>query len=141
MNTPLLLGKIVSFLNSCRAQLLPSPHSNKGIYLSSPSRDSDQLQHRIPIRFVVETLPRNKHSAGILVVLATFFLTLSTAWAQVDLSLSKKIDNSKPAIGETVTYSIIVKNTGLLPATGVVVKDSLPMGGVTYLGNVLVLGG
>ncbi|WP_373511664.1 SdrD B-like domain-containing protein [Persicitalea sp.] len=105
-------------------------------------------KHQLPIiacptlfRQAAESMFAGKIQARILSYVAVFLLTLGTAWAQVDLSLTKNIDKSKPAIGDVVTYTITVKNSGILPATGVMVKDSLPVGGVSYLGNTLVRGG
>ncbi|MBD2700531.1 DUF11 domain-containing protein [Spirosoma sp. BT702] len=53
----------------------------------------------------------------------------------VDLVLHKKIDNQAPAIGSVVTYTITVVNSAssTTTATGILVKDELPVGGVTYL--------
>ena len=141
MNHPLLPGRTVSLLNRPRAVIVSSLHLIKDKYLSDQTRTFDRAFRQNPSKSVPEPTSKGTLYPRVLLLLATFFLSFTTAWSQVDLSLSKKIDKSKPAIGETITYSIIVKNTGLLPATGVVVKDSLPIGGVTYLGNVLVRGG
>ena len=81
-----------------------------------------------------------KRISGILSLMMVFLLSFSTAWSQVDLSLSKKISNGNPTVGQTVTYTLTVKNTGTLPATGVVVKDSLPVGGVNFTGSTVVRG-
>ncbi|WP_207505402.1 Ig-like domain-containing protein [Telluribacter humicola] len=76
-----------------------------------------------------------------LLSLAVLLLAFTTASAQIDLSLGKSIDVSKPAIGQTITYSITVKNSSSRPATNVIVRDSLPLGGVEYVSNTLVRGG
>ncbi|WP_109745330.1 DUF7507 domain-containing protein [Arcicella aurantiaca] len=47
---------------------------------------------------------------------------------QADLSLEKSVSNAAPNVGETVTYSITVRNAGPDVATGVQVKDILPAG-------------
>ncbi|WP_247231669.1 SdrD B-like domain-containing protein [Telluribacter sp. SYSU D00476] len=73
--------------------------------------------------------------------LAFILLAFTTASAQIDLSLGKSIDISRPAIGQTITYTITVKNSGFRPATNVTVRDSLPIGGVEYISNSLVRGG
>ena len=45
-----------------------------------------------------------------------------------DLSLSKTVDNATPNVGENVTFSIVVNNSGPDAASGVTVLDSLPAG-------------
>jgi uncharacterized repeat protein (TIGR01451 family) len=47
---------------------------------------------------------------------------------QVDLSLTKTVNQKKAAIGDIITYTITVKNEGTNPATGVTVKDLMPAG-------------
>ncbi|GAB2800649.1 hypothetical protein GCM10027275_53410 [Rhabdobacter roseus] len=66
--------------------------------------------------------------------------SFSGSWAQIDLSLHKNIDKAQPSLGDTVTYTVIVKNSGLVQATGVVVKDSLPVGGVEYISSNVLRG-
>ena len=48
--------------------------------------------------------------------------------ATVDLELDKNVDNPSPAIGEVVTFTVVVNNQGPSTATGVVVTDQLPSG-------------
>ena len=48
--------------------------------------------------------------------------------AQADLALIKTVDNEKPFIGESITYTIMVANNSLNHANGVVVTDILPEG-------------
>ncbi|MEA5461378.1 gliding motility-associated C-terminal domain-containing protein [Arcicella sp. LKC2W] len=45
-----------------------------------------------------------------------------------DLSLTKDVDNPTPNVGDVITYTIKVKNTGLSAATNVQVQDYLPRG-------------
>ncbi|QEL14097.1 DUF11 domain-containing protein [Limnoglobus roseus] len=45
-----------------------------------------------------------------------------------DLSLTKTVDNATPAVGTTVTFTLVVMNGGPSPATGVQVQDLLPAG-------------
>lgn len=45
-----------------------------------------------------------------------------------DLSLSKSVSNTTPQIGEPIVFTIIVTNGGPNPATGVGVRDQLPLG-------------
>ncbi|MBO0930575.1 SdrD B-like domain-containing protein, partial [Fibrella aquatilis] len=48
--------------------------------------------------------------------------------SQVNLSLTKSISNASPALGEVVTYTVAVTNTGSATATSVVVSDSMALG-------------
>ena len=45
-----------------------------------------------------------------------------------DLSLTKSVNNPSPNVGDTVTYTIRLTNAGPDAATGVAVRDSLPVG-------------
>ncbi len=56
-----------------------------------------------------------------------------------DLSLTKSVTQKKVAVGDLVTYSIMVKNEGQTPATGVTVKDMMPAG-VQYQTNATAFG-
>ncbi|WP_245826351.1 SdrD B-like domain-containing protein [Spirosoma rigui] len=68
-----------------------------------------------------------------------FGLVVSSANAQVapttiDLSVRKTISNQNPALGDILTYTVVVANRiNSATATGVVVKDELPVDGVTYV--------
>ncbi len=46
----------------------------------------------------------------------------------IDLSLIKTVDNPNPYVGELVTFSIEIKNSSPVNATGVAVEDYLPNG-------------
>lgn len=48
-----------------------------------------------------------------------------------DLSITKKVSNATPEVDDIVIYTIALKNSGPESATGVTVKDLLPVG-VTY---------
>jgi uncharacterized repeat protein (TIGR01451 family) len=58
---------------------------------------------------------------------------------QVDLSLTKTVNQKKAAIGDAISYTITVKNEGTNPATGVSVKDLMPAG-VLYQTNATAFG-
>ncbi len=58
---------------------------------------------------------------------------------QVDLSLTKTVNQKKAAIGDVISYTITVKNEGTNPATGVTVKDLMPVG-VLYQTNATAFG-
>ncbi len=45
-----------------------------------------------------------------------------------DVSITKTVDDAKPAIGDTVTYTVTATNNGPDGATGVVVNDMFPSG-------------
>ncbi len=54
--------------------------------------------------------------------------TIVTVLPVVDLSLGLAVTPSAAAIGQPVTYTLAYSNGGQLPANGVVVTDSLPLG-------------
>lgn len=47
---------------------------------------------------------------------------------QIDLALSKTVDNNRPNVGETIEFQVTVSNAGPSEATGVIVTDVLPTG-------------
>ena len=53
---------------------------------------------------------------------------------EVDLALSKDVNEAVPGEGETIVYSLRVSNNGLITASGVAVSESLPAG-VTFVGD------
>jgi len=59
---------------------------------------------------------------------ASFTTTVSTALQNADLRLSKTANRTLAAPGETITYTLTLRNDGPDPATGVVIHDSLPAG-------------
>jgi uncharacterized repeat protein (TIGR01451 family) len=46
----------------------------------------------------------------------------------IDVELTKEVDNSTPNVGDNITYTITVTNAGTDQATGVTVEDILPAG-------------
>ncbi|WP_332368278.1 SdrD B-like domain-containing protein [Spirosoma telluris] len=56
------------------------------------------------------------------------------AQGTIDLSLHKSISTQAPAIGDIISYTIVVANApGSTTATNVSVKDNLPVGGVAFV--------
>jgi uncharacterized repeat protein (TIGR01451 family) len=54
--------------------------------------------------------------------------------ATVGLALAKTVDIATPTVGDTITYTIVLTNSGPDGATGVVVADNLPAG-VTFVSS------
>ena len=54
--------------------------------------------------------------------------TTSIIPLQADLGLVKSVDDPRPNVGETVTFTVFLVNSGPAAATGVVVADPLPAG-------------
>ena len=64
-------------------------------------------------------------------------LTSNTLAKKPILTVTKVADNTTPAPGENVTYTITWTNTGSAPANSVILTDVLPGGQVTYQSNTL----
>jgi len=52
----------------------------------------------------------------------------------VDIAVNKTVDNATPAVGQNITYTIVVSNNGPNTANGVIVVDTLPAG-LQYVGS------
>ncbi|HEV7350573.1 SdrD B-like domain-containing protein [Telluribacter sp.] len=133
MSNPLLLRNFFNVLSTHLRPLFQLIHSGSPVertpnfLLRRLSASGSSLQTKL-------LLP------GIISFFSLILLAATTVSAQVNLSLSKKIDQAKPSIGQNITYTLTVKNTGFHAATNVVVHDSLPVGGVTYVSNAIVRG-
>ncbi len=46
----------------------------------------------------------------------------------VDLQITKMVDDATPPLNSNVTFDVVVQNNGPLPATDIVVQDTLPAG-------------
>ena len=55
-------------------------------------------------------------------------VTPTSTPANADLSIAKTVDNTKPFEGDTVHYTVSVKDLGPATSTGVVASDTLPSG-------------
>jgi uncharacterized repeat protein (TIGR01451 family) len=53
---------------------------------------------------------------------------------KADLALAKRVDNTHPNVGDTITYTVTLSDIGPDNATGVTVQDLLPAG-LTYVGS------
>ncbi|RYE12486.1 MAG: DUF11 domain-containing protein, partial [Sphingobacteriales bacterium] len=69
---------------------------------------------------------------------ATAFFSKKTVGC-TDLMVSKTVNNATPVIGANLTFTIVVKNNGVVDATGVVVADQLPTG-YTYVSSTVTTG-
>ena len=68
----------------------------------------------------------NSSTGCISAVRTSVDLTIQTCTA--DLSLTKVVDNSNPNIGDTITFTITVTNSGPFDVSGVQVRDIIPAG-------------
>ncbi|MDA1853814.1 hypothetical protein PDJ89_14995 [Bacillus cereus] len=57
-----------------------------------------------------------------------------------NLNPQKTVDREFASIGDTLTYTITLQNTGNIPATNVIITDSIPTGTTFILGSVTVNG-
>ena len=55
-------------------------------------------------------------------------VTLTIQTCTSDLSLTKTVDNSTPSIGDVITFTLTVLNSGPFDVSGVQVQDVLPVG-------------
>jgi uncharacterized repeat protein (TIGR01451 family)/gliding motility-associated-like protein len=50
---------------------------------------------------------------------------LVTLPCEYDLAVTKEVNNVKPSVGDTITFTIVVENTGGIPASNITVVDDL----------------
>ncbi len=70
---------------------------------------------------------RFNFAAFILLLLISSF----TKAAEVDLSVLQSVSNATPAVGAPVRYTVLLVNQGNTAATNVVVKNAIPIGGLS----------
>ena len=58
----------------------------------------------------------------------TLVYDVTLATPAIDLQLAKSVSNNNPAMGDRITYTIVVANTGVVDATNVTVEDFFPTG-------------
>ena len=54
--------------------------------------------------------------------------TFTVVDPQIDLSLTKSVDDSTPAVGDTITFTLTLSNDSQTTATNIEVRDELPTG-------------
>jgi uncharacterized repeat protein (TIGR01451 family) len=70
----------------------------------------------------------NIRSALLFLVAVCVFGYAPAAFAQADLGLTKTVSNASPNVGDTITFTVTLQNSGPASATGVTVTDLLPPG-------------
>lgn len=65
--------------------------------------------------------------SALLFVVLFFFLSFNAS-AQADLSIEKTVDNPNPKVGEEITFTITITNSGPQTATGVQITDQVRSG-------------
>lgn len=71
----------------------------------------------------------------ILLVLFSVLVGFANKFATVDLSLRSEVNNSAPAVGNSIKHTIWLKNQGATTANSIVVKNSFPVSGITLTSN------
>lgn len=70
--------------------------------------------------------------ASLLAITLLLFGARSASAQSIDLSVRQIASPKQPVLNSPVTYTVVIKNSGPAAATNVVVRDSLPIGGVTF---------
>jgi uncharacterized repeat protein (TIGR01451 family)/gliding motility-associated-like protein len=71
----------------------------------------------------------------ILLVLFSVSGVFANTFATIDLSLRSQINNTSPSVGNSIKYTIWLKNEGTVTANSIVVKNSFPINGITLTSN------
>ncbi len=88
---------------------------------------------------ITATLPDPDSTPGNSIASEDDQATASAQAQQINLSLTKSVDNSTPRVGETFRYTITVTNSGPDSATNIVVGETLPAQ-ITLVDNVPATG-
>ena len=107
-------------------------YSNQGMLLESPSASGNKERQFYSSDYLTNPALRPR---------------LTIVYSASDLSAgTKSVSSATPVIGETLTYTIVVKNAGTIAASGVVVTDAVDTAGLgsivpgqggTLVGNVI----
>lgn len=134
MNEQPLLSKTPNDFTACSR-----PNAKKrGVPVSEGTALASRLLGRMrAFRGCVASLSAGTGRAGRVVLMGLLSLVASSAQAQllpIDLSIRTTVSGQKPVLGDVLTYTVVVTNgAASTVATGVVVKNELPTGGVAYV--------
>ena len=115
-----LLNQVWHQIGSCLAYLLA--------FIATPDR-----LHHVGGRW-------RQCSLAVLLSLTGLLTGAFAQTSQVNLNLTKSISNASPTLGQVVTYTVAVTNTGSATATSVVVSDSMAVGYSTMLSSTASVG-
>jgi len=115
---------------------------NNGSHASSDGTSYPPYENRVRPNNVLSAFDgQNGQGTWTLTICDTYpavdngqFVRASLYFNAADLSLTKTVSNSSPAVGANFTFTITVTNGGPGSATGVVVRDALPAG-VSYVSD------
>jgi large repetitive protein len=79
-------------------------------------------------------------ATALLMMFAVMLSSFAQAQISVDVVLKDSIDNSRPIVGGTVNYYVMVKNQGASAVSNVMVKNTFPVSGATLTGNAATMG-
>jgi uncharacterized repeat protein (TIGR01451 family) len=103
------------------------------IVTSVPSTNKITNQAVVNFKFVVDPIEPP-------VTTTTYSNTTTTNIALGTLNVTKAVDKKYATIGEYLTYTIVIENTGNINATNVIFLDSTPDNSIFVLGSVTVNG-
>ena len=56
------------------------------------------------------------------------------------LNVMKSVNTTQAGVGDTLTYTILIQNTGTVPATNIIFQDPIPSG-ATFVANSVTING
>ncbi len=110
---------------------------NRAVRLDAPEL---ACSGKMPLRSAVRFQPMAALFILALTLVAALSGSASAVAQSINLSVRQIAEPKRPAINTPVNYTIIVKNSGADAATGITLRDSLPVGGTTF-GSLDVLRG